>query len=97
MTKRPLAGIALACSALGLADMSAARAADPAFCRQYSQAALRQVRDGLASPRCAAGLQGSRWSTDFSVHYQWCLGVSYADTGVERDARSRHLRGCSKD
>lgn len=94
MAKGLLAGFALALSAASFAAMSEARAADPAFCRQYSQAALTQVRGGLANPRCAAGLQGSRWSTDFAVHYQWCLGVPYADAGAERDARTNYLRGC---
>ena len=94
MTERLLAGLVLAVCAATLAAMSEARAADPAFCRQYSHAALNQVRDGLGDPRCAAALQGSRWSTDFSIHYQWCLGVSYADAGAERDARTKYLRGC---
>jgi hypothetical protein len=94
MTKRPVAGLVLAVFALSVAAITEARAADPAFCRQYSHAALNQVQAGLANPRCAAGMQGSRWSTDFSVHYQWCLGVSYADAGVERDARTNYLRGC---
>jgi hypothetical protein len=95
MTKRPLAGIA-ALVVCALTAISGVRAADPAFCRQYSQAALKQVRGALATSRCAAGLQGSRWSTDFSVHYQWCLGVSYADAGAERDARTRYLGGCGE-
>jgi hypothetical protein len=95
MTKRPPAGLVLALFALTFAAVSEAHAADPAFCRQYSHAALNQVHGGLANPRCATGMQGSRWSTDFSVHYQWCLGVSYADAGVERDARTKYLRGCS--
>jgi hypothetical protein len=94
MIKRPSARLVLALIALGLAAVTEARAADPAFCRQYSHAALNQVHGGLANPRCAAGMQGSRWSTDFSVHYQWCLGVAYADAGVERDARTTYLRGC---
>ena len=73
---------------------AAARAADPAFCKQYSQAALSQVRGGLANPRCAGGMQGARWSTDFAVHYQWCLGASFGAAGGERDARTQYLRGC---
>ena len=92
--KRPLAGQVLALFALTFAAMTEVRAADPAFCRQYSQAAIHQVRGGLANPRCAAALQGSRWSTDFSAHYQWCLGVSSADAGSERDVRAKYLRGC---
>ena len=94
MTKTPLFGLALAVSAAAFAAMAAARAADPAFCRQYSHAAINQVHGGLAEPRCAAGMQGARWSTDFSIHYQWCLGVAYADAGIERDARTKYLRGC---
>ncbi len=94
MTKRLWAGIALALPALLVAAVTEARAADPAFCRPYSQAALNQVRGGLSNPRCAAGLRGARWSSDFAVHYQWCLGVSYADAGSERDARTNYLRGC---
>ena len=92
--KWPLAGQVLALFALTFAAMTEVRAADPAFCRQYSQAAIHQVRGGLANPRCAAAMQGSRWSTDFSVHYQWCLGVSSADAGSERDVRAKYLRGC---
>jgi hypothetical protein len=72
-----------------------ARAADPAFCKQYAQAALKQVRGGLASPACAVGLQGARWSTDFAVHYEWCVGVSPGAAGAERDARTRQLRACA--
>ena len=71
-----------------------ARAADPAFCKQYAGAALNQVRGGLANPACAGGMQGARWSTDFAVHYQWCLGASFAATGAERDALTQFLRGC---
>jgi hypothetical protein len=71
-----------------------AQAADPAFCRTYARAALNQVRGGLANPRCAAGMQGNRWSTAFPVHYEWCLGQSFEATGAERDARTAYLRSC---
>jgi hypothetical protein len=56
-----------------VSGLTAARAADPGFCKQYTQAALNQVRGGLANPRCAGGLQGARWSSDFAVH---CNGAS---------------------
>jgi hypothetical protein len=75
--------------------VTAANAADPGFCRQYAQASLNQVRGGLSNPACGGGLQGARWSSDFSVHYEWCLGVSYAAAGAERDARTGLLRGCA--
>jgi hypothetical protein len=72
-----------------------AHAADPGFCRGYATAAIRQVRGALNHPRCLPGLQGTRWSADFNVHYNWCLGASYAQTGGERDARTNYLRGCA--
>ena len=70
------------------------RAADPAFCKPYARAALVQVREGLASPRCGAGLQGTRWSTEFSVHYEWCLEASGDAIAAEREARAKVLKGC---
>jgi hypothetical protein len=86
--------VALVSSMVLFSGLSAAHAADPAFCKQYSQAALNQVRGGLANPRCVPGLQGARWSSDFAVHYQWCLGASFGAAGIERDARTQYLRGC---
>jgi hypothetical protein len=78
-----------------ISGLSAANAADPGFCKQYAQAALNQVRGGLANPRCGGGLQGAQWSSDFAVHYEWCLGASFGAAGAERDARTQYLRGCT--
>jgi hypothetical protein len=78
-----------------VSGLTAAHAADPAFCKPYAQAALNQVRGGLSNPACAPRLQGARWSTDFAVHYEWCLAASLAAAGDERDARTRFLRGCA--
>jgi hypothetical protein len=75
--------------------LTAAHAADPAFCKPYAHAALNQVHSGLSNPACAPRLQGARWSTDFAVHYEWCLGASSAAAGDEREARTRFLRGCA--
>jgi hypothetical protein len=74
---------------------TSAHAVDPGFCRQYAKAALNQVRGGLSSPACGGSLQGARWSTDFAVHYEWCLGASSAAAGDEREARTRFLRRCA--
>jgi hypothetical protein len=87
--------VAVLASGLAALGSSATHAADPAFCREYTRAALNQVRGGLADPHCAARLQGARWSTDFAVHYEWCLGVSPAAAREERDARTQYLRGCN--
>ena len=80
--------------ALGITE---AGAADPAFCRQYARTALIQVREALASPRCGASLQGTRWSVEFSVQYEWCLEASAAGAGAERDARTRYLKHCPEE
>jgi hypothetical protein len=78
-----------------LSDLTAAHAADPGFCKPYAKAALNQVRGGLTEPACASHFQGARWSTDFAVNYEWCLGVSAGDADAERDARTRYLKGCA--
>ena len=70
-----------------------ARAADPDLCRQFAKAAISQVRGALADPRCGAGVQGARWSTDFGVHYEWCLGASSDAAAAESHARTRFLAG----
>jgi hypothetical protein len=93
MTNRtPLAIFFLASLAIVLP--TATRAADPGFCRQYARAALSQVRDGLSNPACGRALQGTRWSSDFAVHYEWCLGVSTGAASDERNARAHHLKRC---
>lgn len=78
-----------------VSGITIARAADPGFCREYARAALNQVRTGLADPSCGRGLQGVRWSSDFAVHYEWCLDASVGAAGTERAARARQLRACS--
>ena len=93
MLKGMLVSVLLASSAI-VSSATVAGAADPGFCRQYAQAALNQVRGGLANLGCMGGLQGARWSSDFAVHYEWCLGASFTAAGVERDARTRYLRSC---
>ena len=90
---RDIAGLVLA--VLLVASPTIVRAADPAFCKQYARGALVQVRGGLASPRCGAGLQGTRWSTDFAVHYEWCLETPQPAVAAEQEARIKALKGCS--
>jgi hypothetical protein len=85
----------IAASAFFISGASTALAADPGFCRSYAQAAINQVRGALSNPACVGGVQGNRWSSDFQVHYEWCLGASFTATGAERDARTRMLRQCA--
>ena len=82
------AGLVLAMAA------STAQAAPPPFCRGYANASLNQVRTALAIPRCRPGMEGARWSADFRVHYDWCLGASPRAAAEEREARTIHIRRC---
>jgi hypothetical protein len=88
--------ILLASFTTGLACLvpPAARAADPAFCAGYTDAALNQVRIALSSPNCMAGARGARWSPERRVHFDWCLGQPPAAAAAERQARTEFLRGC---
>jgi hypothetical protein len=93
---RKLSGIAGSVLAmLPVAAPAIVRAADPAVCRQYAKVALVQAREGLASPHCGAGLQGIRWSSEFSAQYEWCLEASPEALARERDARTKILKGCA--
>ncbi len=95
MANRLPAVVASIVSMFLISGLTTAHAADPGFCKQYARAALNQVRGGWANPGCAGGLQGTRWSQEFPVHYEWCLGASYGAAGAERDARTRFLRACT--
>ena len=82
--------VLLLCLVAGpIARPLAVHAADPEFCKRY------QVHGALARPRCGACLQGTRWSAEFPVQYEWCLGVSAATAGAERDARAQQLQVCT--
>jgi hypothetical protein len=72
----------------------AARAADPAFCASYADAAINQVHGALSNPNCARGAAGARWSPERHVHFDWCLGQPHGATATERQARTDFLRGC---
>jgi hypothetical protein len=85
---------AMVAPALAILMPLASNAAPPDFCRGYAAAAINQVRTGLANPRCARGMEGARWSSDFKVHYSWCLGQGAPAVESERGARTGFLRGC---
>jgi hypothetical protein len=82
--------------AAALSGAGPVRAADPAFCRGFATAAVNQVRTGLASARCVGRMRGQRWSLDYNIHFQWCLGASIAVAGGERTARAKLLHSCAE-
>ena len=73
---------------------TAAQAADPEFCRGYATAAVRQARVGHEIPRCRPGAFGARWTENYRVHFNWCLGAPYPAAERERAIRAEHLRAC---
>jgi hypothetical protein len=95
MANRPRFVAVCFLSAFWMSGLTGGRAADPGFCRPFAKAAIGQVREALADPRCGVGLQGARWSTDFAVHYEWCLGASLDAAGAERTARTHFFRACA--
>jgi len=70
-----------------------ARAAEPGFCREYATAAVRQVELARSVPACNRGT-GPRWTVDYKVHYDWCLGAAAGAVEAERNARTNWIRSC---
>jgi hypothetical protein len=91
---KDLFGATVAIAALMALMAPSAQAADPAFCQNYAQAAINQVRVALANPNCAGRIQGPRWTSDMAVHYHWCLTQPYPTVEAERGARTGFLRAC---
>ena len=73
---------------------AAAQAADPGFCRDYATAAARQARTAHEIPPCRPGAIGPRWTENYRVHFNWCLGAPFAAAERERAIRTEHLRDC---
>jgi hypothetical protein len=71
----------------------AAEAAAPGFCRDYATAAVRQVEIARSTPACNRGT-GARWTTDYKVHFDWCLTADPAAVEAERVARTNWIRSC---
>jgi hypothetical protein len=78
---------------IAMAFAPAAQAAPPDFCRDYATAAVRQVEAARSIPACNRGA-GPRWTTDYRLHFDWCLGANPAAVEAERAARTNWLRAC---
>lgn len=85
---------ALLTPALAALAPLAAQAANPGFCRDYATAAVRQVQLARSIPACDRGT-GPRWTTDYRVHFDWCVGAAPAAVEAERNARTNWIRSCS--
>jgi hypothetical protein len=72
---------------------AAAQAAEPGFCRDYATAAVRQVELAKSIPACNRGT-GARWTVEYRVHFDWCVGAAPAAVEAERNARTNWIRSC---
>ena len=77
-------------------QVAGAQAASPEFCSQYARAALTQVKIGYELPSCRGGMQGTRWSQDFRVHYDWCIANPPGAAATERGVRTGFLESCRR-
>jgi hypothetical protein len=91
---KTLIATSAAVAALAVVASVPGNAAPPDFCQGYAQAAINQVRGALANPGCAASIRGPRWSSDFKVHFNWCLTQPIPAVEAERGARTGFLRAC---
>jgi hypothetical protein len=73
---------------------SEVRAADRIFCEEYAAAAVGQSTTAAEAPRCRGEARGSRWSTDYRQHFEWCLGAQFEDARTEREKRHEYLERC---
>ena len=80
-------------AALAVSAPLAAQAAAPGFCRDYATAAVRQVEIARSTPACNRGT-GARWTTDYKVHFDWCLTADPAAVEAERTARTNWIWSC---
>lgn len=69
-------------------------AANPAFCANYAQKALKAETINLNDD---CGLTGARWSFDFAGHYSWCLSVTKGQANAESWARKASIIDCESD
>jgi hypothetical protein len=88
-----LTRITMLTSALAVLIPLTAQAADPGFCREYATAAVRQVEVTKSIPACNRGT-GPRWTVDYRVHFDWCLGAAPGAVEAERNARTNWIRSC---
>jgi len=76
-----------------MAIASTVQAAPRGFCRDYAAAAVRQVEVARSTPACNRGV-GARWTTNYRVHFDWCLGAPPGAVETERAARTNWIRSC---
>lgn len=97
MSTRTLVSV-LSASLLCAAITPIAQAADHEFCKDYAEAAIRQLHHAEHHDRCHRYIRENpaRWQDNFKGHYDWCRGVSRDQAWGERNARSGALHECGE-
>ncbi len=62
-----------------------------AFCGQYAKTAQAQQQENI---RLSCGFKGGRWLTNYSIHFDWCMGASTANANSETNTRNNQLNQC---
>jgi hypothetical protein len=80
----------------GIASPIAAFAADSDYCRDYTEAAIRQANEARQSRVCARQIpyEPARWSLDRRGHFEWCRDEPRQLSEAERAYRAGFLRDC---
>jgi hypothetical protein len=91
--------VAIAATATGMLLLAgttpkSVQAAGREFCEAYAHDAVMQVRAAFSNRACEHHLEGTRWSPEWRVHFDWCLTVPPREADGERYARREHLRAC---
>ena len=60
-------------------------------CARYARVALEQHNENLAK---SCGYRGSRWHSNYGLHYRWCLKTPARERNKERLARRNKLDRC---
>lgn len=99
MSKRLTSVLIISAAFSGSLLLSAAHAADRNFCRDYSDAAMRQFKLAQEHERCHAAIRddANRWHGDYRSHMEWCRSVSANDANRERESRKRVLDECARN
>lgn len=91
MLSRLVLVVGLAACASGIA-----RAETASFCNQYASKALHDAQQVRSNPKCnARNLHGGVFSTDYNVHYTWCLRVDANRAHAGTAQREAYLNRCA--
>ncbi len=80
-------------AALLIVAATGARAATPAQCAAYANAAVNQYYANKAIPGCFKGDDG-RWHARYDDHYGWCVTADYGAVLAQQQYRDQALAGC---